>query len=125
MTLITIMISSNSSPNIDFKNLYGDWTGNYLGIDIFFKVTNDRGCKIELINKSENTKEVFNGNCFIDLNKYPYSLTMKNIQNKDYSLYTVIKSFDGGVLEITQFSTKWRLREINLSKKNIITLNKI
>ena len=85
----------------------------------------DKGtCSLEFKKIKLNRSETITGNCNIDYTKTPNTFIIDNISGVNLSLYSLILIINENLIHITNFSTKWKLRPINFTKKNTIILKK-
>lgn len=122
--LIIVIISFTFNPTVklDNQDIYGKWSGSVDGTDIVFEFFDRNKCSIGF--ESDDRYEILEGVCEINTKKIPFSMAIKDIEGKPYSLYTLIKKTSKDTIEITNFSSKWRLRELNFVNQNTIVLKK-
>lgn len=123
LAVVIISFALNPSIKLNNQDIYGEWSGSVEGTNIVFNLYDRNECSITF--ESTDKYEMLKGICEINSNKIPYSMSIKNIETKPYSLYTLIKKTNDDTIEITNFSSKWRLREISFVNQNTIVLKKI
>jgi len=107
----------------DYNILRGIWVGNYMNGKVVLNI--DKGtCSLEFKKIKLNRSETITGNCNIDYTKTPNTFIIDNISGVNLSLYSLILIINENLIHITNFSTKWKLRPINFTKKNTIILKK-
>ena len=120
--LVIVITNFALSPNIKLTNqdIIGKWDGSIEGADIVLEFSDRNECSISF--KSDIWFEILKGECEINTKKIPFSMTIRNIETKPYSLHTLIRKTSKDTIEITNFSSAWRLRELNFVNQNTIIL---
>ena len=77
-------LSENSS-------ICGNWDGIYNCHEISFVFNCLNKCTLKYLNNKSNKIEVINGNYELDFSKKPTLLSIRNISQLNYSIYTIIE----------------------------------
>lgn len=112
------------SKKADYNILRGTWVGNYMNGKVILKI-DKRTCSLKFGKMKSNILEIVTGYCNIDYTKTPNTFIINNISGVNSSLYSLILIINKNLIHITNFSTKWKLRPINFTKKNTIILKKV
>lgn len=119
---ISIITPQETDGIKDFK---GKWKGSHNDLLVTLLINSDHTCNLELKNSLNEILETFSGVCNIDSQKYPNAFSIKNITNRSFSIYSLIRKVNKTTIQVTAFSTKWRLRDVSFTNENIINLSKI
>ena len=124
LIIIYFIITLFSSKLNNLDHLDGKWISYYKNnkITLYFRKNNN--CVMKILNKKSKVHKTYNGNCTISTNKYPHSFIMKNIVEIDKSFYSIFRQLNKRTIEISEFSTQWKLRPISFNEGNIITFKK-
>jgi hypothetical protein len=123
ITILVIVLTSfafNQNVKLDNQDIIGKWGGSIEGADIVLEFSDRNRCSVTFEN--DILFEILKGECEINTKKIPFSLTIRNIETKPYSLHTLIRKTSKDTVEITNFSSEWRLRELNFASQNTIVL---
>jgi len=120
-----LLLIFNSPRSITLNDIHGTWKGSYKNNNIILRINLDSTCILEVGNIESSESYIYNGECSLDNKKFPYSFMIKNISETSDSLYSILMPINNNAIKITQFSNKWRLRQVTLTKKNTFTINKI
>ena len=118
------MVTNNSLKVLSLETLNGQWIGKHKNYEIILVIKKGNKCSLELRIASSDKLEKFNGNCSIDITKKPYSFIMNNITELNTPLYSLVALRDNDIIQMSEFSTKWRLRPVTLSNENSIIFKK-
>ena len=121
---ILLLVTNNSLKILGLDSLNGQWIGKHKNYEIILVIQKDNKCSLDFYTSSSNKVEKFNGDCSIDITKKPYSFIMKNITELNTSLYSLVSLRDTNIIHMSEFSTKWRLRPVTLSRENTIIFRK-
>lgn len=124
LVLLVFINSFTSREPYDIEDFEGKWKGVYMNSLITLDISNDNTCYLEFKNSLNDDIEIFEGSCNISNQKYPTVFSIKNISNRSFSMYSLIKKVNKTSIQLTVFSTKWRLRHVSFNNENIITLSK-
>jgi hypothetical protein len=116
LLIITISVFSCDSSSNE-NNIYGEWNGIYLGRSISIIFNTDNSCIINYYD--ENGSNNFRGKYEIDWYKKPIPITIREINELNHPLATIIEFIDNDSIKVAPFSTKWRLRPISFDKNSI------
>lgn len=125
LSLIASVSLITSQEREGIKDFEGKWKGSHKDSLITLIINSDHTCYLELKNLLNEILETFSGVCNIDSKKYPNAFSIKNITNRSFSMYSLIRKVNETTIQVTFFSTKWRLRDVSFTNKNIIKLSKI
>lgn len=120
LLLMLLFVFKMNKANIKKNNIAGIWEGYYNNKKISILFESNNKCTI---NQDSNKKDI-NGIYSLDYNKEIIQLSIKNINELNHSLYTILKFKNKNTMQISRFSTKWKLRPIVFNNKNIITLKR-
>lgn len=130
LAIIILLIAAtlpfyNSPKNVDIQDIIGNWEGAYKNSTILLVINSDKTCTLKIDNIQSKSQSLYNGICSLDNNKTPYSFSINNISETSYALYSLLLPVNKDGIKITEFSTKWKLRQISFNEVNTITLKKI
>ena len=121
---VLFLISINSSKILGIQNLIGHWKGEYKNSNIVLEMKKDNKCFLEFHDVISGETEMLSGNCIVDKSKTPNSFIMANINELNTSLYSLIVPINRNTVHFSEFSTRWKLRPVNLINKNTIILKR-
>lgn len=104
--------------------LSGKWISYFENIKITIDLRNTNKCTIELVDLKTVKKEKFNGNCEIDTTKIPNSFIVNNIAEIDNTLYSIFRLINNKKIQMSKFSSNWKLRPVAFTKKHTLTFKK-
>ena len=123
MILILFVITCN---NLNTEtNIYGNWEGSYNAHKVSFAFKNDKTCIYKYFDKQLGKFEIINGDYKVEFSKNPISLSIRNINQLNHSLYTIVEFIGGDSIRIAGFSPKWKLRPIAFEISKTINLKRI
>ena len=106
------------------EDLYGTWEGKNSIVEM--TITFDKGfaCNLEY---SENGQEMIriSGDFEVNFAKKPVPLTIRNISGLNHPLHTIFQFVDSGVIRMSSFATRWRLRPIAFARDTEIILKRV
>jgi hypothetical protein len=124
--LLCIMFVFNScQEKSDYRIIQGNWIGVSLTDSVFFNFFENGNCLLEFINDSSISPITLNGNYEIDLSKKPIPISIKNIQQLNHPLHTIIEFINADSINIAKFSTSWRIRPISFNKNTMLSLKRV
>ena len=124
LIIILFMVTNNPQKILSLESLNGQWIGKHKNYEIIMAIKKDNKCSLDLRIASSDNVEKFNGDCSIDITKKPYSFIIKNITELNTPLYSLVTLKDNNIIHMSEFSTKWRLRPVTLSRENTIIFKK-
>ena len=124
LIIILFMVTNNPQKILSLESLNGQWIGKHKNYEIIMAIKKDNKCSLDLRIASSDKVEKFNGDCSIDITKKPYSFIIKNITELNTPLYSLVTLKDNNIIHMSEFSTKWRLRPVTLSRENTIIFKK-
>ena len=107
---ILIFFSGNETPSEE--DLYGDWHGEYQGMEVLFRFNGDGTCLLIYENNDNGETEELSGTFETDFSKTPIPLSIRNIPQLNHGLYTIIKFPSNGTLTVADFATRWSERPV-------------
>jgi hypothetical protein len=105
--------------------IYGNWEGSYNAHKVSFVFKNDNTCIYKYYDKQLSKFEIINGDYNVDFSKNPIPLSIRNINQLNHSLYTIVEFIGGDSIRIAGFSPKWKLRPISFEIAKTISLKRI
>lgn len=124
LIIILFMVTNNPQKILSLESLNGQWIGKHKNYEIILAIKKDNKCSLDLRIASSDNVEKYNGDCSIDITKKPYSFIIKNITELNTPLYSLVTLKDNNIIHMSEFSTKWRLRPVTLSRENTIIFKK-
>tara|TARA_B110000196_G_C20942381_1_gene565209 strand:- start:235 stop:690 length:456 start_codon:yes stop_codon:yes gene_type:complete len=124
LIIILFMVTNNPQKILSLESLNGQWIGKHKNYEIIMAIKKDNKCSLDLRIASSDKVEKYNGDCSIDITKKPYSFIIKNITELNTPLYSLVTLKDNNIIHMSEFSTKWRLRPVTLSRENTIIFKK-
>ena len=124
LIIILFMVTNNPQKILSLESLNGQWIGKHKNYEIILAIKKDNKCSLDLRIASSDKVEKYNGDCSIDITKKPYSFIIKNITELNTPLYSLVTLKDNNIIHMSEFSTKWRLRPVTLSRENTIIFKK-
>jgi hypothetical protein len=76
------------------------------------------------MDKKSDSLEILKGNFEINFSKAPLLLTIRNIQELNHPLHTIIEFAGNNSIRIAEFATCWRLRPISFDQDTSIILER-
>ena len=122
--IAVLMISNNSLKKFSLESISGKWMGVYKNSNVILEMKKNNSCSLEFSDVKSGEIEKFSGDCNIDYEKSPYSLIMTNIIELNTSLYSLIMQINYNTIHISEFSNRWKLRPVMLTKENTIILRR-
>ena len=122
----SILFLYSSCNKIDlYSDLVGSWehVNQSHRIEINFKKNNQYELNIGPIGYRDLI--LYKGNYIINKKKKPNTIDLKNTSNFSGSLYGIIKNIDTNTIQISKFSSKWRLRPISFEDSNALLFHRI
>ncbi len=108
-------------PNNNIEIL-GKWESIDKSIEITFN--KDNTCILKVFDKNQKQVELINGNFRLDFSKKPVPLSITNVRELDFSIYTIVTFTSENSMEMAHFSNKSKLRPIIFEKGKTISLNR-
>jgi len=124
LIIILFMVTNNPQKILSLESLNGQWIGKHKNYEIIMAIKKDNKCSLDLRIASSDKVEKYNGDCSIDITKKPYSFIIKNITELNTPLYSLVTLRSNNIIHMSEFSTKWRLRPVTLSRENTIIFKK-
>jgi hypothetical protein len=121
--ILFLLVFFSCSENNFNKNIIGYWEGSTKDLTISLDANKLNVCKITFINNDTDSITII-GKYEINLSKNPIPFSIKNIDQLDYQLHTIINFISPDKIEMGKFSTKWRLRPIVINKDEKIILTR-
>ena len=121
--LILSLLSINQKKYVE-DDIFGFWVGSNNEKEIFFNFKKDYTCTFKYVQKITKIESEFNGVFNINFKKKPNSLSIKNIDQLDYPLHSIIKFLDKDVIKIGGFSPKWKLRPTSFDQHSSILVKR-
>ena len=118
MFLFIVVFSSKEQSNQNI--IYGDWAGKIENNNIFLTFNKDQTCQFFI----DQDSSIIKGNFEIDFSKTPIPLSINNISNLDYNIYTILEFKNKNELKLGKFAKRWRLRPIAFDPNNHLILKK-
>ena len=124
--LFTLAIITHfSCQNFSRNDIHGRWEGNINNKKIIFNFDDNKICTLTINNSTTNSIFTVVGEYKIDFNKKPISLSINNIPNFDFPLYTILDIKDSNSIHLSYFSKHWKTRPIAFEKNQTIFLKRI
>ena len=105
--------------------IYGVWKGEFQGKELLFKFESDQTCVWSFRNKESNSVEILNGNFEIDFSKKPITLSVRNIQQINHPLHTILQFKEVDELIIAEFAPRWKLRPLSFDHNTSISFKRV
>ena len=105
--------------------IYGVWKGEFQGKELLFKFESDQTCVWSFRNKESNSVEILNGIFEIDFSKKPITLSVRNIQQINHPLHTIVEFIGSDSIILAHFSPRLKLRPITFNRNTSIILKRI
>jgi hypothetical protein len=127
LTILFNLFSGCSSKTFyDNLSSYDEIVGNWYFSDstnrIDFKFFLNEKCQIIFFSANDTMK--IEGKVEMDFTKSPVTISISKIPGLNFSLHSIIAKKSVNSIIISNFSKKWRLRPINFSEYDLITLKK-
>ncbi len=101
------------------ENMLGVWINSSVNNKKIFVFDFQKNNRFELnIKKIDGKISKHYGEYFINKEKVPNTIDLKNITNHTGPLFGIIKTIDNNSILISEFSKKWKLRPISFRKNN-------
>ncbi len=101
------------------ENMLGVWINSSVNNKKIFVFDFQKNNRFELnIKKIDGKISKHYGEYFINKEKVPNTIDLKNITNNTGPLFGIIKTIDNNSILISEFSKKWKLRPISFRKNN-------
>tara|TARA_Y100001970_G_scaffold127098_1_gene157063 strand:+ start:1601 stop:1933 length:333 start_codon:yes stop_codon:yes gene_type:complete len=99
--------------------MLGVWINSSVNNKKIFVFDFQKNNRFELnIKKIDGKISKHYGEYFINKEKVPNTIDLKNITNNTGPLFGIIKTIDNNSILISEFSKKWKLRPISFRKNN-------
>jgi len=122
--LVTIILLVCCSDASKVNILHGTWFGEDEQFIIIITFQSDSKCNLSLSDKKSGSNQIIEGRYYLDYNKKPIPLTIKNIPQLNNALHTILEFVEDDYIRISYFSSHLKLRPIAFLKGNSITLMK-
>ena len=106
------------------EDIYGVWGGEHHGKELIIRFSNDGTCVLSFMDKRSDSLDILKGNFEINFSKAPLPLTIRNIQELNHPLHTIIEFAGNNSARIAEFATCWRLRPISFDQDTSIILER-
>ena len=118
--LVSIIPSTLSSGELS-----GEWRGSFKRSTIVLRIKPDGKCILRVGDDVSGEIEQFTGTCRIDGSKRPYGFSITNIDETLYPLHSLMLPLNSETIQMTEFSSKWRLRALSFNQDNTIIFTKL
>ena len=120
-----MFVINSCQEKLDNQIIHGKWVGIESADSVFFNFYENGNCFLEFKNDSTNSLITLNGNYEIDPLKKPIPLSIKNIQQLNNPLHTIIEFVSADSINIAKFSPRWRLRPISFDRNTMMSLKRV
>jgi len=107
-----------------YEKIYGIWHGNFNDESLEFRFKKNNTCVLKFLDLNTGKVKIFKGNFEIQSSKNPVPLSIRNINNLDHPLYTIIEFEEINIIKLAIFSPRWRLRPISFESDNLMRLER-
>lgn len=126
IVLIMSLLSVSKIPStLSRDELNGEWSGSFKRSVIVLRISSDGKCILRVEDDLNEEIEQFTGTCRIDGSKRPYGFSIKNIDETLYPLHSLMLPLNNQTIQMTEFSSKWRLRALSFNRDNTMILTKL
>ena len=123
--IFSLLLLSRIPSTLSRDELNGEWRGSFKRSTIVLQISSDGTCILRVGNNLDNEIDQFTGTCKIDRSKRPYGFSINNIDETTYPLHSLMLPLNKHTIQMTEFSSKWRLRALSFNPDNTIILNKL
>lgn len=123
--LAGILIASSYMEVPSEKDLYGVWEGEHHEMELLFTFNADGTCLLSFKDSISGETTELSGNFELDFSKDPIPLSIRNIPQLNYALYTIIEFTNNESLVMADFAPRWRFRPISFNYDTSINLRRV
>ncbi|MFC1964389.1 hypothetical protein ACFLWG_00045 [Chloroflexota bacterium] len=123
--VLDILIASSCMKVSSGEDLYGVWQGEHHEMELLFIFNSDGTCSLSFKNNDSGETNELSGTFEVDFEKSPIPLSIRNIPQLTYGLYTIIYFTDNNSLIMADFSPRWRLRPISFQNNTSMNLRRV
>lgn len=121
----SLTLLSRIPSSLTRDELSGEWRGSFNRSTIELRISPSGKCILRVGNDLDDEIVQFTGTCRIDGSKRPYEFSINNIDETLYPLHSLMLPLNKQTIQMTEFSSKWRLRALSFNTDNTILLNKL
>ena len=123
--IFSLLLLSRIPSTLTRDELSGEWRGSFKRSTIVLQISSDGKCILRVGNDLGDEIDQFTGTCRIDGSKRPYEFSINNIDETLYPLHSLMLPLNKQTIQMTEFSSKWRLRALSFNTDNTMILNKL
>lgn len=123
--VFSLFLLSGIPSTLTMDELSGEWRGSFKQSTIVLRISSDGKCILRVGKELGDEMDQFTGTCRINGSKRPYEFSINNIDETLYPLHSLMLPLNKQSIQMTEFSSKWRVRALNFNTDNTIILNKL
>ena len=123
--VFSLFLLSGIPSTLTMDELSGEWRGSFKQSTILLRISSGGKCILRVGKELGDEMDQFTGTCRINGSKRPYELSINNIDETLYPLHSLMLPLNKQSIQMTEFSSKWRVRALNFNTDNTIILNKL